>query len=157
MPRLLASLLAILLAAVALAPPARAQSGAPHAWLFGAWVGGLFPATASVSAQACLGQPTVIFTRDVVLRAQLTEPAYVQRVIVTARTVRGQTEFEFTPAVDPLAANSNGLLGLDAPKAVAGFGCESDDVLHVKRVSENEIVFPGCRDFPNPLVRCPGR
>ena len=159
----------LLILAVALAPATAAraqsgaqqsgaqQSGAPHAWLFGAWVGGLFPAPEKMSAQACLGQPAVIFTRDVVMRAQLTEAGYVQRVIVTARTAGGQTDIQFTPAVDALAATSNGLLGLDAPKAAAGFGCDSDDVLHVRRISDTEIEFPGCRDFPNPLVRCPAR
>ena len=137
--------------------PARAQSGPPHAWLFGAWTGGLFPAPEGLSAQACLGQPTVIFTRDVVIRGQLTDVSYVERVVVTARTTSGQTDIQFTPAADTLAATSNGLLGLEAPKAPAGFGCEDEDVLHVKRISDNEIAFPGCRDFPNPLVRCPSR
>jgi len=151
---------ACLFVLVSLAAPlghARAQSGAPHAWLFGAWVGGLFPVAADVTPQACLGQPTVIFTRDVVMRAQLIDATYVQRVIVTARTKGGQTDIQFTPAVDTLAATSNGLLGLDPPKAAAGFGCETDDVLHVLRHGDNEIVFPGCREFPNPLVRCQGR
>jgi hypothetical protein len=150
---------ACLLAVVALVPwgAAHAQSGAPHSWLFGAWVGGLFPVPPGLTAQACLGQPTVIFTRDVVLRAQLTDVTFAQRVIVTARTVASHTDFAFTPAVDALAATSNGLLGLEAPKAAAGFGCESEDVLHVQRSSETEITFPGCREFPNPLVRCPAR
>ena len=154
MRRCAACLLALLLC-VALPGGARSQSGAPHAWLFGAWTGGLFPVPAGVSAQACLGQPTVIFTRDVVLRATLTEVTFTQRVIATARTAGGNTEFEFTPALDPLAATSNGLLGLQAPRPAAGFGCETPDVLHVKRINENEIVFPGCREFPDPLVRCP--
>jgi hypothetical protein len=155
MRRFLACVFVLLLALPAGA--ARAQSGAPHSWLFGAWVGGLFPVTGDVTPLACLGQPTVIFTRDVVMRAQLTEAAYAQRVIVTARTTGGQTDILFTPSVDALAATSNGLLGLDPPKAAAGFGCDSEDVLHVQRHGDNEIVFPGCRDFPNPLVRCPAR
>ena len=37
-----------------------------------------------------------------------------------------------------------------------GFGCISPDILHVLRRSENEISFPGCNDFPYPLVRCSG-
>jgi hypothetical protein len=157
MRRPLSRLLAVALVAVAPLGAARAQSGAPHAWLFGAWVGGIFPVSGDLTAQACLGQPTVIFTRDVVMRAQLTDAAYAQRVIVTARTTGGQTDIQFTPAIDPLAATSNGLLGLDPPKAAAGFGCESEDVLHVQRRGDNEIVFPGCREFPNPLVRCPAK
>jgi len=38
-----------------------------------------------------------------------------------------------------------------------GFGCPSPDVLHVQRRGENEISFPGCNDFPYPLVRCSAR
>ncbi len=150
---------AIFLAAVLLFPPvvARAQSGGPHSWLFGSWTGGLFPVPEGMTAQACLGQPTVIFTRDVVLRASLTEPNFTQRVIVTARTTAGLTDIQFTPAVSELAATSNGLLGLDQPKPAAGFGCDSDDVLHVRKISDTEIVFPGCQEFPNPLTRCPAR
>lgn len=146
-----------LLLACALPGVARAQSGVPHAWLFGAWVGGLFPVAPGVAAQACLGQPTVIFTRDVVLRAQLTLPTYAQRVIVTARTQGGQTDLQFTPAVDETAALNNGLLGIDPPDPQAGFGCEDTDVLHVRRISETEIAFPGCKDFPEKLIRCPDR
>jgi hypothetical protein len=150
-------LVILLLMTTALAGPARAQSGPPHAWLFGAWVGGLFPVPSRVADQACLGQPTVIFTRDVVMRARLTDPTYAQRVIVTARTEGGQTDMQFTPAVDDLAATARGLFGLDPPDAAAGFGCESEDVLHIQRITDNEIMFPDCHDFPNPLVRCLGR
>jgi hypothetical protein len=147
-----------LLATLPLLPATgHAQSGAPHSWLFGEWTGGLFPAPANLTAQACLGQPTVIFTRDVVIRGSLTEVNFTQRVIVTARTTSGQTDIQFTPALDALAANSNGLLGLDQPKASAGFGCETEDVLHIRRISENEISFPGCKEFPEPLVRCQGK
>ena len=38
-----------------------------------------------------------------------------------------------------------------------GFGCEDPDLLHVQRRGENEISFPGCPEFPYPLVRCPAR
>ncbi len=145
------------LLALAAAPGSARSQGAPHAWLFGEWTGGLFPVPTGQSAQACLSQPTVIFTRDVVLRGSLTEATYGQRVVVTARTAAGQTEIDFTPAEDALAANSNGLLGLAAPKPAPGFGCETEDVLHVRRVNDNEIQFPGCREFPNPLIRCPER
>lgn len=155
MRRRVACLLALLIFAAVPWSVARSQSGGPHAWLFGAWTGGLFPVPPGLTAQACLGQPTVIFTRDVVLRASLTDVMFAQRVIVTARTSAGQTDIQFTPSVDALATTSNGLLGLSAPNAAAGFGCESADVLHVQRVGENEIRFPGCHDFPNPLVRCP--
>src|SRR5580692_8708798 len=68
-----------LLATLPLLPATgHAQSGAPHSWLFGEWTGGLFPAPANLTAQACLGQPTVIFTRDVVIRGSLTEVNFTQ-------------------------------------------------------------------------------
>jgi hypothetical protein len=132
---------------------ARAQEP-PHAWLFGSWSGGLFPASPHISTEACLAQPVVIFTRDVVLRATLTETIFTQRVIETARTVPGRTEFIFAPARPPEA---NGLLGVTSAPPQPGFGCETPDVLHVQRRSDTEISFPGCADFPYPLVRCGAR
>jgi hypothetical protein len=133
------------------------SGGPPQAWLFGAWTGGLFPPPATLTAQSCLAQPTVIFTRDVVMRASLIAPSYSQRVVETARTSAGGTDFQFSPAVDPTAAMGSGLMGVTAPPAAAGFGCETPNVLHVQRRGENEIAFPGCADFPEPLVRCPAR
>ena len=65
-----------------------------------------------------------------------------------------RTEFTFAPAQAPEA---NGLLGVASAPPPAGFGCESVDVLHVQRRSDNEISFPGCTDFPYPLVRCGSR
>jgi hypothetical protein len=129
--------------------PAAAQGGPPHAWLFGAWTGGLFPAPENLASRSCLGQPVVIFTRDVVLRATLTDVTYTQRVIETARTNPGSTEFRFSPA----ASAGESLLGTAPPPAV-GFGCSDPNALHVLRRSDNEITFPGCADFPYPLVRC---
>ena len=153
------TLLAGLAAALWILPagvPARAQGGQPpHAWLFGSWSGGLFPAPTGLSAEACLAQPVMIFTRDVVMRATLTDQTYVQRVIATARATGNGTEFNFRPADN--AATSNGLFGLSGAPPAAGFGCENPDILHVVRHGENEITLPGCADFPNPLVRCPGR
>ena len=143
--------LACLLGAAALGGgPAAAQGQPPHAWLFGSWTGGLFPVPAGLSTQACLAQPVVIFTRDVVLRASLTDPSYTQRVIETARTGPGRTDFQFAPPVDNSAG---GLLESSAPKPAPGFGCESANVLHVVRDGDR-IRFPGCADFPEPLVRC---
>jgi hypothetical protein len=97
----------------------------------------------------------VIFTRDVVLRATLTDQLYTQRLVSTARATATGTEFIFRPA--DASALSNGLFGVAGPPPAAGFGCDNPDVLHVKRMGENEITFPGCRDFPNPLVRCPSK
>jgi hypothetical protein len=127
----------------------------PHAWLFGTWSGGLFPAPSGLTAESCLSQPVVIFTRDLVLRATLTDQFYTQRLVSTARVTTTGVEFAFRPS--ETNELSNGLFGVAGPPPAAGFGCESADVLHVKRLSENEISFPGCSDFPNPLIRCPSK
>jgi hypothetical protein len=148
--------LALALVSAAPAPPPPQAAAPPHAWLFGVWTGGLFPVPSNIGAEACLAQPTVIFTRDVVLRGTLTDVTYVQRVIATARTAAGRTEFRFAPGAPPAAA-SNSLLGLQAPPPAVGFGCPNPDALVVERRTNNEIVFPGCKDFPNPLIRCPAR
>ena len=148
-------IVACLVALLAMASPVRAQQGPPHAFLFGAWTGGLFPAAPQMTAALCLAHPTVIFTQDILLRATLTEFTYLQRQV---ETVRGNgangVDFRFLPPTGKLGGS--GLLGPVAPPAV-GFGCESPDVLHVERRGDNEIAFPGCAEFPNPLVRCPAR
>jgi hypothetical protein len=143
---------ALALAVPFASPPAQAQQAAPpHAFLFGAWTGGLFPPPSSLSAQACLAQPTVIFTRDVVLRATLTDVLYVQRAIETARGTGNGVDIRFVPQAG--AQGSPGGFGTAASNA--GFGCPEADLLQVQRVSANQISFRGCRDFPFPLVRCP--
>lgn len=147
--RLAAALVLVTSLAHSAAPPAEAQQAAPqpHAFLFGAWTGGLFPPPSNVSAQQCLAQPTVIFTRDVVLHATLLDVRYVQRAIETARGTGNGIDFAFLAA--PAAQRA---FGIGAPDQ--GFGCASPDELHVRRLSSNEISFPGCKDFPFPLVRC---
>ncbi len=154
--RRFAALLPALVLLLAPTPPhAQAVTQAPpHAWLFGAWTGGLFPAPSGLTAQECLAQPTVIFTRDVVMRATLTDTIYVQRVVESARLTITGTEFRL--ATSPVPSSGSGLLGL-SPPPVPGFGCENPDLLHVLRRGENEITFPGCADYPYPLIRCPGR
>ena len=149
-------LLAILLCLATVADAAAQPAAPPHAWLFGAWSGGLFPAPAHPTAESCLAQPSVIFTRDVVMRATLTDVTYQQRVVATAR-VRGDC-IDFTLAPAPAQSGATDpLTGLVTAGAGAqGFGCANPDELHVERRNNNEIVFPGCADFPNPLVRCPG-
>lgn len=142
------------LAGAALAEHQPAAAQPPHAWLFGTWTGGMFPAPTALTAEACLAQPVVIFTRDVVLRATLTEETYVQRVVETALTSSSGVEFRFT-AASP--SGSSELLGTPETANAAGFGCNGADVLHVQRRTDNEITFPGCTDFPYPLVRCPAR
>lgn len=135
--------------------PARAQSNLPpHAWLFGAWTGGLFPPPSTLSAQECLAMPVVIFTRDMVMRAVITDQLYTQRLIETARVTGDGAEFRFA---SPMMGTS-GPFGLGpSGNTAVGFGCISPDVLQVKRRTENEISFPGCTDFPYPLVRCSAR
>ena len=128
-------------------PPATAQQLPPHAWLFGEWTGGLFPVPANISKEACLAQPTVIFTRDLAMRVTLTETAMTEREVETARAVPGGVELRFI-------AGASGSTYLGNYAQAAGFGCETADILHVQRRGENEIAFPGCADFPNPLVRC---
>jgi hypothetical protein len=126
---------------------APAPSGPPHAWLFGSWIGGIFPPPVTLSAQECLAQPMVVFTRDVVMRAIMTSPSYAERLIGTARATANGFEIQLLPAsADP-----------EEPAAVAGFGCPNPNVLPVQRRSDNEITFPGCTDFPFPLIRCGSR
>jgi hypothetical protein len=134
-------------------PSQGAPGQPPHAWLFGTWTGGIFPPPSQVTAEACMSQPVVIFTRDVVLRATLTDQFYIQRLVATALTTAHGTQFQFAGA-----APSMSLLGPAAATAPGmGFGCESPDVLDVERRTDNQITFPGCSDFPYPLIRCPGR
>jgi hypothetical protein len=148
------SITAMLLAAALPALPAGAQQKQPpHAWLFGTWTGGLFPVPRNISAEACLSQPVVIFTRDLVIRATLTSQMLTQRVIETANVSPAGVAFRFAPA----GSGAGGVLGLAGSAQPAGFGCASQDALQVLRKGPNEITFPDCKDFPEPLVRCPSR
>lgn len=140
--------LALLLAAPA--PSAFSQGQPPHAWLFGTWTGGLFPPPSTMTTSACFSQPTVIFTRDLVMRATLTEQTLVQRVIESARAVTGGADFRFASVAAP---TNTRILGAGDPQ-MTGFGCPTSDELVVQKRGDNEIGFPGCADFPYPLVRC---
>jgi hypothetical protein len=154
--RLTAPIAATALLMLAGAPQASAQSSLPpHSWLFGAWIGGLFPPPSTISAQECLAQPVVIFTRDLAMRVTIVEQLYTQRVVETARTTANGVEFRFSPSLQMSQAGPFGLSQGGAGEA--GFGCEGPDVLHVQRRGENEISFPSCPEFPYPLVRCPAR
>jgi hypothetical protein len=138
------------------AAPAAAQAALPHAWLYGAWTGGLFPAPVTLSAQECLANPTVIFTRDAVLRAVPTDVTYAQNVVETVRAVPGGLEFRLAA---PQVAASPGAFGLALPPAQGstGFGCDTPGVLRVQRRGEDQIAFAACPAFPYPLTRCPAR
>ena len=144
-PRFASACLALLMALPA--PPARSQNLPPHAWLFGTWTGGLFPPPERMTTQACFSQPVVIFTRDLVMRATLTQQDLVQRVVETARAVQGGMEFRFAN----MSSVPTMFGGSPAP---VGFGCASPNELNVQRLGENEISFPGCAEFSYPLVRC---
>jgi hypothetical protein len=57
MRRIACLIVTMALAALSTAP-ARAQGNLPpHAWLFGAWIGGIFPPPSTLSAQECLAMP----------------------------------------------------------------------------------------------------
>jgi hypothetical protein len=155
MRRFLLPLAAALTFAAVAPAPVRAQALPPHAWLFGTWTGGLFPVASGITPAACLAQPVVIFTKDLVLRATLTDQTLTQRVIESVRSGAAGAEFRFAQTLAP--PSGSGLLGLQSPQYAEGFGCENATVLHVERRGENEISFPGCSDFPYPLFRCPAR
>lgn len=124
------------------------RQGPPHEWVFGSWTGGIFPA-GEVDSGACFGTPTVIFTRDLVMRAAALDVAYHQRTIETAATAAEGLEFRFIPAA-PVARALGGRMPPDI-----GFGCPGGpDVLRVQRRGPDEIVFPDCAEFPSPLKRC---
>jgi hypothetical protein len=149
-------LLALLSCAGALPAQAQAPELPPHSWLFGAWVGGLYPPPAKLDAEECLALPVVIFTRDLVLRATITDLTYTQRQIETARATATGAEFRLVAPVQP-AAEGGTLFGPPGATPVVGFGCETANVLHVQRLDENQISFPHCADFPYRLIRCPAR
>ena len=126
------------------------QQQQPQTFLLGEWTGGLFPPPTVISADQCLAQPTVIFTRDTVMRASFTEEFYTQRLVETVRGTGNGVVFRFSAASSSQSPSLTGLGGDDS-----GFGCDSPDELHVERMGPNQISFPNCKDFPFPLVRCP--
>jgi len=138
----------LVLAAPLLAGGAAAQDrpAPPHEWLFGSWTGGIFP-PGETEGPRCLAQPTVIFTRDVVMRVGILDLAYRQRAVETVATRADGASFRFTPAAPP------GMAARLPPDV--GFGCPGGpDVLEIQRLGPDEIVFPECREMPSPLRRC---
>lgn len=120
------------------------QSGPPHAWLFGSWTGGMFP-PADASNPTCLGQPTMIFTRDVIMRATPLDFSYRQRLIETVAGQENGVEFRLTPVPLP---------GGRLPPDFA-FGCQGGpNSLTVENRGPDEIAFPNCAEMPFPLRRC---
>ncbi len=148
------NLLGGLLAApgLGLATPALAQRPRPqppHAWVFGSWTGGQYPPGDGVGPE-CSGSPTVIFTRDLVLRATALDISLRQRSIETVALTPNGLEFRLTP----LMGGGGGPMGGRLPPDY-GFGCANNpNLLRVERRGPDEIVFPGCNEFPSPLRRC---
>jgi hypothetical protein len=138
------SLIPAALGALAAPGLARAQGGPPHAWTFGTWVGGIFPAVDTEGA-VCFGSPVLVFTRDVVLRVTSLEVTFRQRIIETVAETPTGLEFRFVPIALPG--------GRMVPEL--GFGCDGNpNILRVERRGPDEIVLPGCTDFPATLRRC---
>ena len=130
--RTVAALLVLLLPAL----PAHAQQP-PHAFMFGNWVGGIYPVLSTQVEQACRSDITLRVRGDAVTRVSLATGAVETRVVATVRPVSGGIDITFAP--------KNG---------ATGFGCETADILHVHRTGSGEITFPGCSDYPEPLVKC---
>ena len=127
---------------------AQTRQGPPHEWTFGSWTGGIFPA-GETEGGACLGSPTVIFTRDIVMRVSVVDTAYRERTIETVAQTPNGLEFRFTAAPP--------VFGPMGPRAApdAGFGCPGGpNVLRVERKGPDELAFPGCSEFPSSLKRC---
>jgi len=126
---------------------AQPRPGPPHEWIFGAWTGGIFPPT-DADTPACFGSPTVIFTRDIVMRISSVDTAYRERTIETVAMQPNGLEFRFTPTLPVMTA-----LGPRMPPDAA-FGCANPNALRVVQRGPNEISFPDCGEFPAPLRRC---
>ena len=133
---------AVLLLALTGPLAAQTASAPPQSVLFGAWVGGIVPPPVTLGARECLAQPIVIFTRDSVLSASMLSTAYAQRAIDSVKATPTGFEIRLVPTQGP---------------ADAGFGCANPNVLPVKQRGDNEITFPGCTEFPFPLIRCATR
>lgn len=154
MPRTgLSRFLSLLLAGATLAPalpasPAAAQGVPPHAWLFGMWAGGVYPAPPHMSAQECQERATFVVTQDAVIHSTLTHPTAIQNLIASVRGTPNGTVFVLAPPdVKPET--------LGGVTEDLGFGCPDPSVLRVVKVGPDQIAFPGCTGFPSPLVRCP--
>ena len=138
----------VLLTQAAPIHPAAAQGAPPHAWLFGMWAGGIFPASANITAKQCEQQATFVVTQDAVIHSTLTHPTAIQNLIASVRGTPNGTVFLLAPTDSKPEA-------IGGVTEDLGFGCPEENVLRVVRVSANEIAFPDCKGFPSPLVRCP--
>lgn len=149
MRRFAATLLVSAIASGVASPgPVMAQGAPPHAWLFGAWAGGIYPAPPNMSAAECEARATFVVTRDAIIHGTLTHPEAIQNLIESVRGTPNGTIF----ALAPTDSKPETIAGI--PEDL-GFGCPQPDILRVVRVGANEIKFPDCAGFPSPLVRCP--
>ncbi|MBW8271329.1 hypothetical protein [Caldovatus aquaticus] len=139
---------ALLAPAGTAAQPGAGRGPLPHAWLFGAWTGGLYPPI-DTRGPGCFAQPTVIFTRDVIMRVSSLDLAYRQRLIETvAALADGALEIRLVPVPGVTG------FGGRAPPDI-GFGCSGNpNLLRVERRGPDEIAFTDCAEFPAPLRRC---
>ncbi len=137
-----------ILSAGAVRRPVEAQAVPPHAWLFGAWAGGIYPAPPNMSAAECEARATFVVTRDVIVHSTLTHPTAIQNLIASVRGTPQGTIF----ALAPTDTKPETIAGITED---LGFGCPQPDVLRVVKIAPNEIAFPDCAGFPSPLVRCP--
>ncbi len=144
--------LAGMLGASLLSSYAQAAEQPPHAWLYGNWAGGLYPAPPDMTASECNAHPTFIVTQDAVLHATLTEPGYVQNLIASVRGTPQGTVFTLVPSAE--AASAGVLPGATAEN---DYGCADSNTLRVVKSGTTSIAFPGCSAFPSPLVRCPAK
>ena len=136
--RLLIPALSGLLAAPALAQPRQAP---PHEWMFGSWTGGIFPAV-DTQGPGCFGNVSLIVMRDLIMRVSSLDFAYRQRAIETVAMTPDGLEFRLVPVQG-------------RPSLEMGFGCDGNpDVLRVQRRGPDEVMLPGCAEFPSALRRC---
>jgi hypothetical protein len=127
--------------------PAAAQPAPPHAWLFGMWAGGVYPAPPNMSPAECEARATFVVTQDAVIHSTLTHPDAIQNLIASVRGTPNGTIFLLAPSdtkPDTIGGVTEDL----------GFGCPEPNILRVVRVGPNQIAFPDCKGFPSPLVRC---
>jgi hypothetical protein len=121
---------------------AQAYQAPPHEWMFGSWTGGIFPALDN-EGPACFGRVSVIVMRDIVMRVSSLDLAFRQRAIETVGLTPDGLEFRFVP--------------LSGRLPESGFGCDDNpDLLRVRRMGEDEVIFPDCAEFPGSLKRCKG-
>ena len=145
--RRIACLIVTLALAALSTVPARAQGNLPpHSWLFGAWTGGIFPPPSTLSAQECLAMPVVIFTRDIVMRAVITDQLYTERLVETARVTAEGVEFRLTrppaAASGPFSLSPGGGSTMWASAASARTSCACSVTPRTRSASPAAPISP---------------